>query len=221
MARRLGEQLAQPVIVDNRPGANGLIGGELAAKAPPDGYTLLVAVSADALNAGLLPRMPFSLTADFAAVSPIATTAFVLVTHPGVPARSARELVVLARARPGALNYATFGSAGIPNLAVEMMKSSAGIRMEQIAYKGSGPALGDVVAEGWNGVLAPAATPSQIVSRLNEEIGKAVKHEEVNRQLVEQSYQPAFASPAAFGAFLKAEVEKWTRVIKAAGIRPQ
>ena len=196
-----------------------------------------------------------------------------LVTHPGVPARSARELVVLARARPGALNYATFGSAGIPNLAVEMMKSSAGIRMEQIAYKGSGPALGDVVAgqvdlmvgplsaalpfakagrlrmlavasarrnpavpelptleeaglggvvaEGWNGVLAPAATPSQIVSRLNEEIGKAVKHEEVNRQLVEQSYQPAFASPAAFGAFLKAEVEKWTRVIKAAGIRPQ
>lgn len=273
VARRLGDQLGQPVLVDNRPGANGLIGGEIAAKAPPDGYTLLVAVSADAINAGLLPKMPYSLVSDFAAVSPIATTAFVLVVHPGVPAKSAKELVALARARPGQLNYATFGSAGIPNLAVEMMKASTGIRMEQIAYKGSGPALGDlvagqvdlmvgplsaalpfvkagrlrmlavssarrnpvvpelptlaeagvdgVVAEGWNGILAPAATPPATVARLNEEIARAVKSEEVNRQLVDQSYQPAHATPAAFGAFLRAEVEKWARVIKAAGIRPQ
>jgi len=273
LARRLAEHLGQQVVVDNRPGANGTIGGELAAKAAADGYTLLMAVSADAINAGLVAKLPYNLARDFAAVSPVASTAFVLLAHPALAAQTAQQLVELARSRPGKLNYATFGAAGIPNLAVEMMKALTGIRMEQIAYKGSGPALTDlvagqvdimvgplsaampfvkagrlralgvttakrnpampelptleesglagVVAEGWNGVLAPAATPRELVARLNADIGAAVKSPEATRQLVDQGYEPSAATPAEFAAFIQAELAKWSRVIKAAGLSAQ
>jgi tripartite-type tricarboxylate transporter receptor subunit TctC len=270
VARRLSEQLGQQFIVDNRPGANGTIGGSLAARASADGYTLLIVTSADAINASLYARLPYDLVRDFAAVSPVASTTFVLLVHPGVAARTVQQFVELARARPGTLNYATFGSAGIPNLAVEMMKSVAGIRMEQIAYKGSGPALADlvagqvdlmvgpmaaalpfvkagrlralgvagarrnpalpeiptlaesgltgVVAEGWNGVLAPAAAPRERILRLNAAVGRAVGSADVTRQLVDQGYEPSTAAPAAFADFVEAEVAKWGRVVKAAGI---
>ena len=273
VARRLSEQFGQQFIVDNRPGANGTIGGSLAAKAPTDGYTLLIVTSADAINASLYVRLPYDLVRDFAAVSPVASTTFVLLVHPGVAAQTVQQFVDLARARPGTLNYATFGSAGIPNLAVEMMKSVTGIRMEQIAYKGSGPALADlvagqvdlmvgpmaaalpfvkagrlralgvagtrrnpampgiptleesgltgVVAEGWNGVLAPAATPRERILRLNAGIGRAVQSADVTRQLVDQGYEPSAATPLAFADFIQAEVAKWRRVVKAAGIPVQ
>jgi tripartite-type tricarboxylate transporter receptor subunit TctC len=208
---------------------------------------------------------------DFAAVSPVASTHFVLVVNPNVAAQTARQLIDLALSRPGKLNYATFGSAGIPHLAVEMMKSATGTRMEQIPYKGSGPALTDLVAgqvdlmvgpmsaalpfikagrlralgvasarrnsaapeiptlveaglpglvaEGWNGVLAPAGTPEALVTRINRSIASVVQSADGTRQLVDQGYQPVTARPAEFAAFIRAEVAKWGKVIRDAGVQ--
>jgi tripartite-type tricarboxylate transporter receptor subunit TctC len=157
VARRLSEQLGQQVIVDNRPGANGSIGNELAARATADGYTLLMAVSADAINAGLYPKLPFDLTTDFAPVSQVSSTAFMLVVHPSVTANSVKELIDLAKASPAKLNYATFGTAGIPNLAIELIKSRTGVDMVQIPYKGSGPALADVMTGQVQLMVAPVS----------------------------------------------------------------
>jgi tripartite-type tricarboxylate transporter receptor subunit TctC len=141
----LSEQLGQQIVVDNRPGANGNIGAEITAKAPPDGYTLLMSVSADAINAGLYPKLSFSLVRDFAAVGQVAATTFMLLVHPSVQAHTPKQLVDLALSRPRKLNYATFGAGGIPNLPIEMLKAATGANMVQISYRGSGPALADVV----------------------------------------------------------------------------
>ena len=273
VARRLSEQTGQQFVVDNRPGANGNIGAELAAKALPDGYTLFMAVSADAINASLYPKLPFALTKDFAAVSQVSSTTFMLVVHPAVPVKNVRELIDLARSSPSKLNYATFGTAGIPHLTVEMIKSRSGMQMVQIPYKGSGPALADVVggqveimvaplsaslpmvkagrlralavasakrngaapdvptlteselpgliAEGWNGILAPARTPVEIVMKLNQEVTTAIKHPDVTRQLVAQGYEPSPNTPREFSAFIKAEIDKWGKVIKSAGVKAE
>jgi tripartite-type tricarboxylate transporter receptor subunit TctC len=273
VARQLSQQLEHQIVVDNRPGANGNIGAEIAAKAPADGYTLLMSVSADAINAALYPKLPFSLVRDFAAVGQVAATTFMLVVHPSVRAQTPKQLIDLALSRPGKLNYATFGAAGIPNLTIEMLKAATGANMVQISYRGSGPALAGVVAghvevmvapisaalplvkagrlralgvagakrnnaapdlptlnesglagviaEGWNGVLAPLDASPAVIRRLNAEITKAVQSPDVNRQLIDQGYEPTTRTPDEFAAFIRAELAKWQKVIKAAGIKPE
>lgn len=146
VAQKLGEATGQQFIVDNRGGASGMIGAELVAKVPPDGYTLLVVPATHSVNPSLYKKIPFDTLRDFTPVSLIAEGPFILVVHPSLPVKSVQELVQLARRRPGELNYASAGVGGLPHLAGELFKSTTGIRMNHIPYKGAAPATIDLVA---------------------------------------------------------------------------
>lgn len=145
VGQKLAENMRQPVVVDNRPGGATMIGTEIVARAAADGYTLVMATSSHAINPSLYPKIPFDPIRDFAAVTLIATSPLVLVLHPSVPAKSVKELVTLAKARTGKLNYASGGPAGIPHLAAELFKLMARIDLVHIPYKGMGPALTDLL----------------------------------------------------------------------------
>lgn len=145
LAQKLGEGLGQQVLVDNRGGANGNIGAELAAKAPPDGYTIFMMTSSHAANVTLYPKLAYDLMRDFAHVSNVASYPLMLVVHPSVAARTVSELVADAKARPGILNFASAGSGGGAHLAGELFKAMAGVNLVHVPYKGTGPALLDVV----------------------------------------------------------------------------
>jgi tripartite-type tricarboxylate transporter receptor subunit TctC len=141
MTPRLTERLGQPVVVDNRPGASGNIGADLVAKAPPDGYVLLVNSGNFASNAALHKKLPFDSIRDFAPVSLLAETPLVIVVHPSLPVKSLKELVALAKSQPGTLNYASSGAGTTGHLAAELLKSVAAIDMVHVPYKGSGPSM--------------------------------------------------------------------------------
>jgi tripartite-type tricarboxylate transporter receptor subunit TctC len=146
VAAKLGESLGQQVVVDNRAGASAIIGTDLAAKAAPDGYTLLVITSTHTINPSLQKSLPYDPVRDFSPVTLMASSPTVLVVHPSVPARSVRELIALARARPGQLNYGSGGTGSSTHLVAELFKSTAGIEINHVPYKGAGPALIDVLA---------------------------------------------------------------------------
>ena len=145
LAQKMGEGLGQQVLVDNRGGANGNIGAEIAAKSPPDGYTIFMMTSSHAANVTLYPKLGYDLMRDFAHVSNVASYPLMLVVHPSVAARTVAELVADAKARPGILNFASAGSGGGAHLAGELFKAMAGVNLVHIPYKGTGPALLDVV----------------------------------------------------------------------------
>ena len=145
VAQKLGEQLGQQVIVDNRAGAGGNLGAELAAKAAPDGYTLFMGTPAHAINTGLYRKLNYDLVRDFAPVSQVTSGQYVIVVHPSLPVKSVRELIALARAKPGQLNYASAGSGNATHLAGELFSSAARVKLVHVPYKGSGPALTDLV----------------------------------------------------------------------------
>ena len=146
LSQKLGEKLGQPVLVENRAGGGANIGTEAVARSPADGYTLLLATSTQTVNVSLYRKLPYDLTRDFVAVSLVATTPSILVVHPSVPVTSVEELVAYARARPGKLTYASAGSGSATHLATELFKSIAGIDLVHIPYKGSGPAMTDVLS---------------------------------------------------------------------------
>ena len=146
MGAKLGERLGQPVLVENRPGAGGSVGAEVAAKASPDGYTLILVSSSFAVNATLYPKLPYDTLRDFAPVTLLASAPFLLVAHASVPAGNVRELVALAKAKPGALNYGSGGSGSGPHIVAELFKSTAGLDIVHIPYKGTGPLIAALVA---------------------------------------------------------------------------
>jgi tripartite-type tricarboxylate transporter receptor subunit TctC len=141
IGNRLGEGLGQQIVIDNRPGAGANIGAELAAKAPPDGYTLFMVTATHAINATLYQKLHYNLVRDFAPVSELGTTAMVVVVHPSVPARSVKELITLAKKRPGELSHSSSGTGSITQLAGELFKDKTGIKMLHIPYKGGGPSV--------------------------------------------------------------------------------
>lgn len=145
LAQKLNESWGQPAVVDNRGGANGTIGAALVAKAPPDGYTMLVAPSGFAVNPSIYRALPFDAVKDFAPVTQLAASPLVIVVHPSLPARSVKELIALAKARPGEINYGSSGNGSPPHLGTELFKHMSGINMVHIPYKGAGPAAIDVV----------------------------------------------------------------------------
>ncbi|MDP2240394.1 MAG: tripartite tricarboxylate transporter substrate binding protein [Burkholderiales bacterium] len=270
VAQKLGANLGQQVVVENRAGAGGNLGAEVAAKAAPDGYTLFMATPSHAINPALYRKLNYDSIRDFAPVGLVMTGQYVLVAHPSLPAKSVKELVALARARPGQLNYASAGNGNATHLAGELLKSLARIDIVHVAYKGSGPALVDLIsgqvhfmfpnlvnslphiASGrlralavtgakrataaphiptlieagvpgytvmsWYGLLAPAGTPQAVVGRLNSELVKVLRSPDVKERLAGQGADPAEGTPEEFSAFLKEEIAKWGKVVKAANI---
>ena len=270
---RMSEGLGQQIIVDNRPGAGSAIASEMAAKAPPDGYTLVTIGSSHAVNAALYPKLPYAPAAGFSGIVLIATSPVAITANPAVPAKTFRELVALAKSRPGQLNYGSAGVNGINHLAAELLKRMANIDITLVPYKGvalSLPALigGEVqlmfaslpgsidqirtgriraiavtsakrstsapdiptVAESgvpgyeassWFAILAPAGTPRSIVGKLNAEAMKAIQSRDIRELLLRQGMDPAGSTPSEIDAYLKAEIDKWTRVVREAGIKAE
>ncbi len=271
LAAKFTEQIGGTFVVENRAGSGGLIGADLVAKSPPDGHTLLISSPEFAINPSMRSKMPYDTFKDFAFISQLASGQFMLASHPSVPVKNAKELIALAKARPGQLSYGTSGAGGINHLAGELLQSMAGIRWLHIPFKGAGPAMiaamgGEVefafastiglvgpvkagklrgiavtgdrryaelpdvmtVAEagvtgysvtGWYGLYAPANTAAEIVRRLHEESRRALSSPEIKDKLVKAGNEPVGTPPAAFLAFVRAEHDKWAKVIKQANLR--
>jgi tripartite-type tricarboxylate transporter receptor subunit TctC len=272
VAPGLSGLLGQQLVIDNRGGAGGLIGAEMAAKAVPDGYTLFFS-SPGSLT--ILPHLQkhvnYDTLRDFAPVSLVSTGPFLLITHPSVPVKSVKELLALAKAEPGKLNYASAGNGAANHLAMELFKSMAGVNLTHVPYKGApqavtdliggsvnlmfnsippalqhikagrlrmlavssakrSPQLPDVPTIGeagvpgyesitWFGLLAPAKTPPAIIARLHAELVKVVRAPEMRVQLEVQGYDPVGGSAAEFTAFIRAESEKYAKVVKLSGAK--
>lgn len=273
VALKLSEALGQSVVVDNRSGAGGTIATDIAAKAPSDGYTMLMSNISLAVNATLYSKLPYDTLKDLAPVALVGDQANILVVHPSVPAKSVRELLALVRSRPGQINYGSGGFGTSTYLATELLKLATRVEMVHVPYKGLGPALTDLVGgrvqliistmasavplvktrklralavttikrssffpevptmdeagvsgyefSTWYGLLVPAGTPKTIISRLNAVVGEILRSAAVKEQFGAQGLDPVFTSPENFAAHLKAEVDKWSKVIKATGARPQ
>jgi tripartite-type tricarboxylate transporter receptor subunit TctC len=269
IAPKLSQSLGEAFVIDNRGGAGGNIGTALGAKAEPDGYTIVMAAAAFALNASLYRKLPFDPEKDFVPVSLIAGTPNILAVHPSVPAKSVKELIALAKAKPHALNYASAGNGTTSHLAAELFKSMTDVDVVHVPYKGTSPAVtamlsgesqvmfapalalvGHVkanklralaitstqrspafpdlptVAEAgvpgfearqWYGVVAPAGTPKEIVSRLSAEIAKIVRTPELKKHFTVEGSEPIGSSPEEFGKYIHAEIAKWAKVVKASG----
>ncbi len=271
VAVKLTENLGQSVIVDNRPGAGSTVGTDIAAKSPPDGYTMILVSTSYAVNASLYPKLPYDTLKDLAPVTLLAAAPNILTVHPSLPVRSMKEFIALAKARPGQLNYASGGSGTGPHMAMELLKLQSGINIVHIPYKGAGPALIDLMAGhvqaqmvnmiagmpivksgriraiavstakrspaapeiptiaesgvpgfnegGQHGIMVPAGTPREIVMRLNQEIVKVLQSPETKGRLAAEGAEVVGNTPEQFGAIIRADVEKWAKVIKQSGIR--
>ncbi len=273
VAPRMTELLGQQVVVENRAGAGTMIGGELVARAAPDGYTLLMGISTLAINPAMYRKVAYDALRDFAAVSQVVSLPNILVVHPSLPARNVKEFVALARARPGQLNYGSAGIGTNPHLAMELLLLSTGTKITHVAYKGSGLAIQDAIAghvpvsmpsiltaveyarQGrlralgvssakrasgvpdiptiaeagvagyeatqWFGIVAPAATPRDIVVKLHGVIVNTVRHADTRERLVNGGAEPIGSSPEEFSTYIRSETVKWAKVVKSAGISPQ
>ncbi len=274
VAPKMSESLGRQVIVENRTGAGGNLATEQVAKAPPDGYTLLLAyIGPIAVSPSLETKLGFDPVKDFSAVSLMATIPLVLVVHPSLPAKSVRDLVALAKARPGQMTYGSAGNGTAQQLAGELFKLLTETKILGVPYRGGAPATvgvitGEVdtlftgalgvfphiksgrlralavttsqrlasvpelptVAEAgvkgfevtsWNGVLVPAGTPSPIVQKLNTSINEALRASDVRQRLESQGLQIVASTPEQFGQFIKAEIAKWGKVVRAAGIKAE
>jgi len=273
VAQKLAEGFGLSVVVDNRGGAGGTVGTEMAAKAPADGHTMLVNNISLAVNATLFPKLPYDTLKDLAPVTLVGRQPNIVVVNPSVPARSVRELLALAQAKPGQINYGSGGVGTASHLATELLKLMAKVDMVHVPYKGLGPALTDLMGgqiqliistlasalpqvragklralavttakrsaffpeipsmdeagvrgyefSTWYGLLVPARTPRSIVDRLNQEMARVLGSGAVNDQFASQGLEAAHTSPQEFGVYLKSEVEKWAKVVKASGAKPE
>ena len=276
LARAIGQKLAdgigQSVVIDNRPGAGTAIGAEAAARSAPDGYTIMLGtVSSHAINPALNPGLKYDPVKDFAPVSLVASIPFALLVHPSLPARSVQELIALAKTKPGSLNFSSAGTGTSNHLAGELFKSMTGTYMVHIPYKGSAPALADLLSgqvnlmfdlvltaqphvksgaaralavtglerstalpgvptaaesgvpgyevSAWFGFFAPAGTPAAIVTALNAQTVKAMRLPDLRERLASQGADALTSTPEQFAAYVKDELNKWTRVVKASGMK--
>lgn len=278
VARLIQQPLAtrwgQPVVIDNRPGANAIIAAEAVAKAKADGYTLLMAYATEvALNPVTERKLPYDPARDFAPILQLASAPLVLAVNPQLPAKDVKELIALARAKPGTLSYSSSGSGSVHHFAGELFKLQTGADVLHIPYKGSGPATADAVSgqvqvtyasvasvlrfvqagrlralavtskkrspqmpevpsmteagladfelTSWYGLLAPAGTPPEIVRKVNADVAKVLARPDVRERLINGGQVPGGGSSEQFTKFLRDEIAKYAKVIKAAGIPRQ
>jgi tripartite-type tricarboxylate transporter receptor subunit TctC len=273
LAQKLSEGVKQSIIVDNRPGASGVVGADVVAKAAPDGYTLLLAQTAVTVNASLFPKLPYDTLRDLEPISQLTSAPYLLAVHPSLPVKSFQQLITFAKARPGQLNHSSGGSGTGPHLAMELIMQRTGARFTHVTYKGGGPALIDFIAghtqvymtnivtllpqvkagkaraiatsgarrsqaapdiptiaesgldgysEGaFHGVMAPAGTSKAIIDKLHAEIVKAMRSPEVLSRLTAEGAEVVASSPQEFAARVRNDIEKWNKVIRQAGIKPE
>jgi tripartite-type tricarboxylate transporter receptor subunit TctC len=272
VGQKLSERIGQPVIVENHPGASTIIGTQVAAKAEPDGYTLLMVSPSHVINPGLRASMPYDLLRDFVPVIEVANSPNVLVTNGSLPVESVKDLLALAKTRPGEINYGSGGNGTATHLAGVLLSQMGGVSMNHVPYKGDAPATTDLLggriswmfgtilsvkpfidagrlkaiavsgsrrsavlpnvpsvaetlpgfeATSLYGIVAPASTPPEIVTRLNAELQKVITAAEFRERLSKDGTEVVGGEPAAFGVHLKQAIDKWTRVIRDAGIKPE
>ena len=269
LSTKLAASLGEQVVVDNRPGHSGTIAADIVTKATPDGHTVLLGTIALVINPSLTEKMPFDTMKDLAPVSRAADSTNILVVHPGVAAKSVKELIALAKSKP--LNAGSSGVGGTGHLAIELVNLKAGTKMTHVPYKGGGPAMVDLLggqiqlifataassighikankiralavttskrsdlvpdlptiaeaglpgyeANNWNGFLVPGKTPRPIIDRLNKEITAALNAPDIKEVLFKQGLDAAPSTPEQFASYMKSEMAKWAKVIKAAGIK--
>jgi tripartite-type tricarboxylate transporter receptor subunit TctC len=274
VGQKLSEAWSQPVVIDNRAGAGGVIATEQVARAPADGYTMLMGtIGGLAVAMSLQPNRGYDTLRDFAPVTQAVTVTNILAVHPTLPARTVKELLALAKARPGQLTYASSGSGTVTHLAGELLKSMARVDIIHVPFKGGAPALtalmsGEVAmsyenslvllahvrsgkvralavtgakrsrllpdlptvaeaalpgydASGWYGLVVPAATPKDVVARLNADAVRVLRLPDVTERLSGQGAEPVGNSAAEFGAYMRAEIDKWARLVKSANMKPE
>ncbi|MCD2513231.1 tripartite tricarboxylate transporter substrate binding protein [Comamonas endophytica] len=271
VAQKLSERLGQSMVIENRPGAGGNLGAEAVARSPADGYTLVVATTAHAINPSLFSKLGYSITKDLAPISQLTAGPLVIVATPSLAASNVKELIALAKTKSGGINYASSGNGQSTHLSAELFNAMAGVKMNHIPYKGSAPALTDVmsgqadvmfdtmlsampfvkggklkaiavtsaqrspsapdiptVAESdlpgfeaiaWNGLMAPAGTPREVIDRLNAELKKVLESPDVKQRFDAQGFAAQWNTPANFNSFVQSEVEKWAKVAKASGAK--
>ncbi|MGH8640189.1 MAG: Bug family tripartite tricarboxylate transporter substrate binding protein [Burkholderiales bacterium] len=273
IAAKASDAFGQQIVVDNRPGGGTNIGSELVAKAPGDGYLLLMAGAANAINMSLFANPPYDTLRDFVPVILCTRGANLLSIHPSLPAKDLKQLIAVAKSRPGALNFASAGIGSSNQMAGELLKVMAGINIVHVPYKGNAPALTDVVAghvemifsgvtaplphlrsgrlraiaigslkrfpavpevptfdesglKGyeaitWFGLVAPVKTPKEIVARWNTEVGKVIASPDIRERFTSDGQEPVGGSPEEFARFIRNEIDKYAKVVKAAGLKPQ
>ena len=272
IGQRMSEQLGKPLVIDNRAGGGGTLGCELAAKAAPDGYTLLLGnVGPIAVGPALYPKLAYDPVRDFAPVTMIASFPNLLVANPGLPFKTVPELVAYAKSRPGTLNFASAGAGTSTHLAGELFKSVAGIDVVHVPYKGGAAAMTDIIAgqvayyfgtmpssmplakagklralavtsltrspaapevptiaesgypkfetAAWYGLMFPTGTPREIVARTNAATMSVLALSDIRERLVHEGSEPMGSTPAQFSAYIKAEIAKWSGVVKAANLK--
>jgi len=273
VATKMSEAFGKPVVIENRSGAGGIIGYEIVARAPPDGYTLLIVAGGYTLNPSLYAKLPFDTVRDFEQVSQITCAPNLLVVHSTVPVTSVKELIAFGKAKPKFLNYASSGVGTTSFLSGEIFKLMTGVDMVHVPYKGAGDATAAVIAgqvhlifsspnalmpyaktgrlralgvtsarrlpvisevptiaesglpgfevNNCYGILAPARTPKSIVNKLNAQIVSILRTPEMRAHLESLGFEVLATTPEQFAAFTKADIAKWARELKAAGIKPQ
>ena len=268
---KVSEALGQNIIIENRGGASSIIGSDLVAKAPPDGYTLLICTVTNAINVSLIPKIPYDMARDFEPIAQLFITTSILTAHPSLPVKSVKELIALAKARPAQLTYGSAGNGSPSHLAGELLKTMTGITLLHVPYKGGGPAAVEQVAgqvqlaflsapavvpfiktgrlralavtnakrsivlpelptiaetglpgyesEGLSGIFAPAKTPAAIVQRLHNEFASALRDNDVRAKLIAAGTEPALKSSEEMGKKVRDEIARWSKVVKASGMK--
>jgi tripartite-type tricarboxylate transporter receptor subunit TctC len=271
IGQKLGDAIGQQVVIENRPGAGGNIGAEAAAKSAADGYTIFMSTTSQAISVSLYSKLNYDLVRDFAPVIQAVNYTNLLVVHPSLPVKSVKELIALAKAKPGQLNYGTAGNGTPPHMTGELFKSYTGVNLQHVPYKGGAPAIADLLggqltimfdnvppllphvqagkmrplavtslkrisvlrdvptldeaglkgfdSVAWNGVLAPAGTPKEIVARLNAEILRILGTADVRERLSSQGADPVGGTPEQFALLIRDEIRKWAKVVKDSGAK--
>ena len=273
IAQKLTESWGQTVVVDNRAGANGTIGVDIAAKSAPDGYTITMISSSHAVNVGLMPKLPYDLMKDLTPITQATSQPYVMVIHPSVPAKTVKEFIAYARGKPGGVNYGSSGTGGISHLGGALLGQIAGIEMVHIPYKGGAPSTMDLIAgqiqmqlgtllltgphirsgklrvlavttpkrwpgtpelptmqeagvpgfaiTQWYGLIAPGKTPQPIVAKLNQEISRQLHQPDVKEKLAADGADAVGNAPSEFGAHIRAEIAKYSKLVKQIGLKAE
>ena len=271
LAQKLQEQVGQTVMVENKPGVSGNTGADAVAKSPADGHTLILVTTGHSIAPSLYPKLPYNIATDLVPVAELTAGPMLVLTNPNGPLKTMGDLIAAAKAKPGHLNYGSAGNGSTTHLSSELIATTAGVKFNHIPYKGSAPAMTDVMGGNadmvmdlmfssmphvqggklraiaitsakrsplmpdvptlgesglpamdlavWNGLMAPAKTPKEVVAKLNTEIRKAMDSADIKAKLQSQGFTVATGTPEQFGALLKSEMERWAKVVKASGAK--